>query len=42
MVMTLTVGDKDHEFALTEQTEVRGAQGKDLKDRLQGFKEGSR
>jgi Cu/Ag efflux protein CusF len=41
MVLTLIVGEKDLEFPLTEQTQVLGAQGKDLKERLQGFKEGS-
>src|SRR5262249_11699323 len=37
----LTGGEKAQEVSLTEQTEVLGAQGKDLKERLQGFKEGS-
>lgn len=41
MMLTLTVGNKDEEFLLTERTQVLGARGKDLKDRLQGFKEGS-
>ena len=41
MVLTLTVGDKDQEFRLTEKMQVLGAQGKNLKERLQGFKEGS-
>ncbi len=41
MTLTLTVGDKDQEFRLTENTRVLDAPGKDLKDRLRGFKEGS-
>jgi Cu/Ag efflux protein CusF len=41
MVITLTSGGKERELALTEQTQVLGATGKDLKERLQGFKEGS-
>lgn len=41
MILTLSVGDKDQEFRLTENTQVLGAQGKDLKERLRGFKEGA-
>jgi hypothetical protein len=41
MLLTLTVGDKDHEFQLRENTQVLNAPGKDLKERLRGFKEGS-
>ncbi len=41
MVLTLTVGDKDRELLLTEDTRVLDAKGKDLKERLAGFKEGS-
>src|SRR5205823_299187 len=40
-VLTLTVGDKDHDYTLTESTQVLGAEGKDLKERLKGFKEGA-
>jgi hypothetical protein len=41
MVLTLTVGGKDRDFGLTEKTQVLGAAGKDLKERLRGFKEGA-
>jgi Cu/Ag efflux protein CusF len=41
MLLTLTLGDKDQEFRLTENTQVLDAPGKDLKERLRGFKEGS-
>src|SRR5205823_4383719 len=41
MTLTLTVDGKDHDFLLTEDTQVLGAQGKDLKERLKDFKEGS-
>src|SRR6266404_171109 len=40
-VLTLTVAGKDQDFLLTEQTQVPGTSGKDLKERLQGFKEGA-
>ena len=40
MVLTLTLGAKDQEFGLSEKTQVLDAKGKDLKERLQGFKEG--
>jgi hypothetical protein len=41
--VTLTVGGKDQEFVLTDDTKVGGpgASGKTLKDRLKDFKEGS-
>lgn len=41
MLLTLTVGPKDHVFRLREDTRVLGSRGKDLKARLEGFKEGS-
>jgi hypothetical protein len=41
MVLTLTLGDKDQEFTLTEGIQVPGGQGKDLKERLRLIKEGS-
>ena len=41
MTLTLSVGDKDQQFRLTENTQVLDAPGKDLKERLRGFKEGS-
>src|SRR5262249_15830370 len=41
MVITLTVDGKEREFLLTEDTQVLGASGKDLKERLKGFKEGA-
>src|SRR5262249_11185405 len=41
MLLTLSSGGKEYELALTEQTQVLGAAGKNLKERLQGFKEGS-
>jgi Cu/Ag efflux protein CusF len=39
-VLTLTSAGKDQDFLLTQQTQVPGASGKELKERLQGFKEG--
>src|SRR5947209_7533343 len=39
-LLTLTVAGKDRDFLLTQQTQVPGTAGKDLKERLQGFKEG--
>jgi hypothetical protein len=41
MTLTVTVGGKDRDLALTEDTQVLGARGKDLKERLEGFKEGA-
>lgn len=41
MTITLTADGKEHEFALNEDTQVLGATGKELKERLKGFKEGS-
>src|SRR5262249_55941007 len=38
MTITLTVGDKDQDFALTEKTQVLSSQAKTLKERLDGFK----
>src|SRR5579871_926222 len=40
-VLTLTVEGNDQDFLLTPQTVVAGAAGKDLKERLQGLKEGT-
>src|ERR1051326_2491938 len=40
MTITLTVGDKDREFALTDETRI-GAEGKNVKERLERFKEGT-
>jgi hypothetical protein len=39
--ITLTVGGKDEDYLLTDTTQVLGATGNDLRERLQGFKEGS-
>jgi hypothetical protein len=41
LVIVITAGDKDHELPLTESVQVLNAKGKDLKERLQGFKEGA-
>jgi hypothetical protein len=41
LTLTLTVGDKDHEFKLTEDTRVLGSEAKTLKERLKDFKEGA-
>lgn len=41
MTITLTRDGKDHDYTLTEQTQVLDAKGKDLKERLKDFKEGS-
>jgi hypothetical protein len=41
MVLTLTVGAKDVDFILTEKTQVLGARGEGLKERLRSFTEGS-
>jgi hypothetical protein len=40
-VLTLTVDGKDRDYLLTDETQVLGGVGKDLKERLQGFKEGA-
>jgi Cu/Ag efflux protein CusF len=40
MTVTVTTAGKDHAYALTEQTQVLGAQGKNLRERLRGLKEG--
>jgi hypothetical protein len=40
-VLTLTVDGKDRDFLVTDETQVLGGVGKDLKERLQGFKEGA-
>src|SRR5262245_49055180 len=39
--LTLTVGDKDRTFTLTDQTKVFGSDAKEVKDRLRGLKEGA-
>jgi Cu/Ag efflux protein CusF len=39
--ITITHDGKDHDYALTEDTQVRGGSGKDLKERLAGIKEGA-
>ena len=39
--ITLTVGGKDEDYLLTDDTQVLGATGNDLSERMQGFKEGS-
>jgi Cu/Ag efflux protein CusF len=41
MTITLTHDGKDHDYTLTAKTQVPDAPGKDLKERLKGFKEGS-
>src|SRR5713101_6186177 len=41
MVLTLSIGEDDHEFTLTQRTQVLGAGGKTLRERLRGFKEGA-
>jgi Cu/Ag efflux protein CusF len=41
MVLTLTVDGKERDLLLTEDTQVLGASGKDIKERLKGFKEGA-
>jgi Cu/Ag efflux protein CusF len=41
LTVTLTVGDKDRTFNLDEQTRVFGAEGKNLKERFAGLKEGT-
>jgi Cu/Ag efflux protein CusF len=41
LAITLTVGEKDMEFALAANTQVLDAKGETLKDKLNGFKEGS-
>jgi Cu/Ag efflux protein CusF len=41
MSITLSADDKEHELSLSEETQVLGATGKELKERLKGFKEGS-
>jgi hypothetical protein len=40
MTLVVTSDGKDRELLLTEQTNVIGAEGKDLKEKLEGFKEG--
>lgn len=39
--ITLAVDGKDEEFQLLEETQVLGASGKDLRERMQGIKEGA-
>jgi hypothetical protein len=41
MLVTLSLDGQDRDFHLTEKTQVMDAPGKDLKERLQGFKAGS-
>src|SRR5687767_6062293 len=41
MRLTLTVAGKEQDFGLTENTQVLSAPGKNLKERLAGFKEGA-
>jgi len=38
--LTLTVGDKDRDVAIADDSRVLGAEGKDLKERFKGIKEG--
>jgi Cu/Ag efflux protein CusF len=38
--LTVTSDGKDHELLLSDETNVLGGRGKDLKERLEGFKEG--
>jgi hypothetical protein len=40
-VLTLTVDGKERDYVLRDETQVLGGAGKDLKERLQGFKEGA-
>jgi Cu/Ag efflux protein CusF len=39
--ITLTQGDKDHDYLVTDDTRIPGAEGKDAKDRLKTLKEGA-
>jgi Cu/Ag efflux protein CusF len=39
-MLTLTVGDKDRDVAISDDTRVLGTEGKDLKERFKGIKEG--
>ncbi|MBI5757528.1 MAG: hypothetical protein HZA46_03295 [Planctomycetales bacterium] len=39
--VVVTIGGKDQEFKLSEETQVLGATGKNLVERLKGFKEGA-
>jgi Cu/Ag efflux protein CusF len=41
LTVTLTFGDKDQDFALSENMRVLGAEGKTLKERMKDIKEGS-
>ncbi|HLW66354.1 MAG TPA: hypothetical protein VKS79_13655 [Gemmataceae bacterium] len=41
LAITLTVGEKDMDFALAENTQVLDAQGDTLKEKLKDFKDGS-
>lgn len=39
--IVVTIGGKDQEFKLSDDTQVLGATGKDLAEKLKGFKEGA-
>src|SRR5438034_1259619 len=41
LTITLSHGDKDHDYTLTEKTQVLDGEGKDLKERLKEYKEGA-
>lgn len=40
-LVVVTIGGKDQEFKLSDDTQVQGATGKDLAERLKDFKEGA-
>jgi hypothetical protein len=40
MTLTVTADGKDHDLLLTDETRVLDGRGKDLKERLEGYKEG--
>jgi hypothetical protein len=39
-ILTLTVGDKDRDYVIADDTRVLGVEGKDVKERFKGIKEG--
>ncbi|HZT83171.1 MAG TPA: hypothetical protein VFA26_23280 [Gemmataceae bacterium] len=41
LTITISQGDKDRDFLVTEDTRVFGAEGKELKERLKSLKEGA-